>query len=118
MAKKSKRRRQKGKASKTAPADYSIDRYGPLILERRGRFLSLRSEWDPKEFEEYIARVKANREPFREEIKVEIAELLALIERYNPLELLSVIALKTTLQIRKTTRRRPTKERNRTSNML
>lgn len=87
-----KKRNRRG-AKKQPPKDYHVERFGPLILERAGRFVGLRSEWSPKEHEEYIARVRANREPFRQEINEEIKELLKIIEKYNPLDLLAVVAV-------------------------
>lgn len=70
-----------------------MERFGPLVLERSGRFLSLRSEWDPKDHEEYISKVRENREPFREDINSKVRALIEMFEGYNPLELLPAIAL-------------------------
>lgn len=93
MGRKKARAKTRSKGSKTSPKDYSVERYGPLVLERSGRFLSLHSEWDPKDHEEYISRVRENREPFREDINSKIRELIELFKQYNPLELLPAIAL-------------------------
>lgn len=93
MANKRKGKKFKGrKMIKADPNNYEVSRYGPLKLERVGRFVSLTSEWEPEQFKKHIENVRANREPFRQEINEEIRELIRIIEQYNPLELLSTIA--------------------------
>jgi hypothetical protein len=92
MGRKKRQTKTRSKGSKT-PKDYSVERYGPLVLERSGRFLSLRSEWDPKDHEEYISKVRENREPFREDINSKIRQLIEIFKQYNPLELLPAISL-------------------------
>ena len=92
MGRKKKETKTSNKGSKT-PKDYSVERYGPLVLERSGRLLSLRSEWDPKDHKEYISKVRENREPFREDINSKIGQLIEIFKQYNPLELLPAISL-------------------------
>jgi hypothetical protein len=94
MAKKHNRRnKSRRKKARVASAD-EIYQFGPLRLERSGRFVALSSHWPPGEFEKYIARVKAHQEPFRKEITDEIQELIKIMRQCNPLELLSVLAFK------------------------
>lgn len=76
------------------PKNYKVAQYGPLKLEQVGRFISLTSEWEPGEFEKHIENIKANREPFRQEINEAIREVITIVEQYNPLELLSTVASK------------------------
>lgn len=97
MAKKRKGKKSKGrKMIKADPDNYEGYQYGPLKLERTGRFVSLSSEWEPEQFKKHIENIRAHREPFRQEINEEIRELINIIEQYNPLELLSTIATKNT----------------------
>jgi len=93
MSRQKKYKKRKSKAASTPPKDYSVERYGPLILERSGRFLGLRSDWDPHEHEEYIARVREHREPFRQDINAIIKEVSDIAEQNSPLELLAALAL-------------------------
>src|SRR2546427_3831307 len=60
------RRRNPTKRKRVSPDE--VYQYGPLRLERMGRYVGLSSDWAPVEFEKHIARVKANKEPFRNEI--------------------------------------------------
>jgi hypothetical protein len=95
MAKKKKMKRQKKpKMVKVDPKEYEVEQYGPLKLERFGRYVRLSSHWEPEEFKQHLETVKANREPFRQEINEKIRELISLIEEYDPLELLSALAPK------------------------
>src|SRR6185312_10550728 len=94
MAKKNKRRnKSRRRKVRVASAD-EVYEFGPLRLERSGRFVALSSHWPPGEFEKYIARVKAHQEPFRKEISDEIQELITIMRACNSLELLSVLAFK------------------------
>lgn len=93
MGRKRDQKKPRAKGPKNPSEDYSVERYGPLILERSGRFLTVRSEWDPNEHAEYISRVRENREPFREDINSSIHEVIEMMKEYNALELLSAMAL-------------------------
>jgi hypothetical protein len=93
MAKKKRGKKpKKRKMVKVDPKNYEVAQYGPLKMERMGRYVSLSSEWEPREFEKHIENIKANREPFRQEINEAIRELITIAEQYNPLELLSTVA--------------------------
>jgi len=69
-----------------------VYQYGPLRLERTGRYVGLSSNWPPGEFEKHIARVKAHKQPFREEITGKVKELISLMADLDPLELVSHLA--------------------------
>jgi len=92
--KKSTKKKQKKPKAQAVSEDYEVAQYGPLRLERSGRFIRMSSHWEPGEFEKHIEFLKANREPFRDEINSKIKELVALFEQYSPLELLSALAPK------------------------
>jgi len=92
--KKSKNKKQKKPKVKAVSDDYEVAQYGPLRLERSGRFVRMSSHWEPGEFEKHIELLKANRQPLREEINSKIKELVALFEQYSPLELLSAFTPK------------------------
>src|SRR5260370_38986507 len=89
-----KRKHQLRKSRVRAKPPDAVYQFGPIRLERSGRFVALRSHWPPGEFEKYIERVKAHQEPFRQEITDEIQELIMIMRQCNPLELLSVLAFK------------------------
>ena len=87
-------KKQKKPKVKAVSEDYEVAQFGPLRLERSGRFVRLSSHWEPGEFEKHIELLRANREPFRDEINSKIKELVALFEQYSPIELLSALAPK------------------------
>lgn len=87
---KTQKRRNRTKRKRVRPDE--VYQYGPLRLERMGRYVGLSSHWPPGEFEKHIARVKANKEPFRNEINGKVAELRALMSEFDPLELVSHLA--------------------------
>src|SRR5574338_405212 len=91
---KSTKKKQKKPKVKAISEDYEVAQYGPLRLERSGRFIRMSSYWERGEFEKHIEVLKANREPFRNEINSKIKEIVALFEQYSPLELLSALAPK------------------------
>lgn len=85
---------ERRKKVKVDARNYEVVNYGPLRMERIGRVLTLSSHWEPGEFQEYVQRVKAHRSELREDINKKISELAQILEQYDPLELLSAIAIK------------------------
>jgi SEC-C motif len=82
----------KEKKTKFNPSDYEGYQYGPLILERYGKYVQLSSNWDPQEHKEYLGKITANQSNYKFEIDTKIKELFKIAENYNPLELLSALA--------------------------
>ncbi len=82
------------KNKKINPENYEGYSYGPLKLERIGRVVRMSSHWEQKEFEEYKEKVKKERPNFKKAIDEKIIELIALVNQYEPLELLSTISVK------------------------
>lgn len=80
--------------AKFDPKSYEVEQYGPLKLERLGRYVRLSSDWEPGEFEKHIENVKEHQEPFKKEINEKIRELITIVEQYDPLELLSTVAVR------------------------
>ena len=80
------------KKIKIGPEDYEGYRYGPLRLERFGRNILISSDWKPGQFEKHVQRVRSKRPRLKKEIDQKITELLLLIERFEPLELLSTVS--------------------------
>lgn len=68
--------------------------YGPLRIERNGRFLNIRSNWDPVQHKKYIATLKDNRPELKQQIDSLIEEVRTILQSYNPLEILEVVTLK------------------------
>jgi hypothetical protein len=90
MAKKTHHKKHKEGASK----DYEAWQYGPLTLERSGRFLSMRSDWgDGDQFESHMKRIREGRPKHKDGINQKIQEMLSLAPKVDPLELLASIAV-------------------------
>lgn len=86
------RKKRKNKIRKKE-LEYEAVNYGPICIERSGREVKMSSDWNPKDFEEHIENIKAKRPEVRETIDNKIRELISLIERYDPFELLSTVSL-------------------------
>lgn len=76
------------KKKKDTKVEYEAFRRGPLIFERYGREIGIRSEWKPGEYEKYINNVKNNLPDDKISINNKITELKSIIQKYQPLELL------------------------------
>lgn len=74
--------------------DYEVYTYGPLKLERIGRFIRMGSHWEPGQFEKFKERVRRERPEFKKEIDRKIREVLSLIGQFEPLELLATVSVK------------------------
>jgi hypothetical protein len=87
---------KKGKSKKIKikfnPNDYEGYQYGPLTLERYGKYVLLKSNWKPQEHKEYIEKITANQDNYKSEINSKIQDLINIAESHNPLELLSALA--------------------------
>jgi hypothetical protein len=79
------------------PGDYEGYQYGPLRLERHGRYVAMSTHWKPGEYEKHINLIKSKRPGLRTEINAKIQELLTIIEENDPLELLTTISYKNCL---------------------
>ncbi len=73
--------------------DYEAFQYGPIVLERAGRFVSIRANWGKEEFQQYINRVREGRSDHKAQIDKKIQELLTLAKQTDPLELLAAVAV-------------------------
>ena len=87
-----KRRKPKQKKDKFNADDYEGYRYGPLILERYGKYVKISSDWKPEEHKKYIENIKSNQPDFKSDIDNKIQELIKIAENYNPLELSVALA--------------------------
>ena len=85
--------KKKGKDRTDDHQDYEGVRYGPITMERHGRFMRMSSEWSEIEREEFLQNMKAQRPILKEKINQDISELLSLIKQVNPLSLLAMISL-------------------------
>lgn len=74
--------------------DYERFQYGPLLLERYGRYMVMSSHWGPGEFEKNMEYVRSKRPELKNEIDAQIKELLKIIEENDPFEFLAAIAYK------------------------
>lgn len=89
-----KRIMSKKKKSKINPSDYEGFSYGPLKVERIGRFVRMSSHWEPGQFEKFKERVRSRRTKFKEAIDKKIGEALSLVEQFEPLEVLASVSAK------------------------
>ncbi|MHA1942185.1 MAG: YecA family protein [Candidatus Hodarchaeales archaeon] len=76
---------KKGKIKKI---DYEAFKRGPLIFERFGREIGIRVQWEPGEYESYIANVKAKLSEVEDSINKKINQLQHILNEYDPLDLL------------------------------
>src|ERR1700720_791228 len=90
----SKKRENRNRTKRKRVKADEVYQYGPLRLERMGRYVGLSSQWPPGEFEKHIARVKAHKEPFKKEITDKVTALRSLMTEFDPLELISYLAFK------------------------
>lgn len=77
--------------------DYEGFQYGPLRVERLGRFIHLSSQWETGDYIKFINSVKSKRPGIESEINSKIQELLTIIEQNNPIDLLTTISYKNCL---------------------
>lgn len=84
---------QKKKKAKK-PKDYERFQYGPLLIERSGRYVVMSSHWKPGAFEKHLEYVRSQRPELKKEIDAQIQELLKIIEENDPFELLASISYK------------------------
>jgi len=91
MGKKSKGKNRKRRKKRE---DYEAYQYGPLRLERHGRYVAMSTRWKPGEYEKHINFIKSKRPELRTEINAKIQELLKIIEENDPFELLAIISHK------------------------
>jgi len=92
MGRKSSRKVNDKKVKKRV-SDYEGFRFGPLIIERFGRYIKYSSKWKPGEHKEHMKYIRKNRPEFRKEIDRKITEILTLINTYDPLRLIFPISL-------------------------
>lgn len=66
---------------------------GPITIERIGRLIYMRSNWDPEEHRRYMQQVKQARPRFKRDIDDKIQRLSNLVKEYNSLVLLTAMSL-------------------------
>jgi len=76
------------------PKDYERFQYGPLLIERYGRYMVMSSHWKPGEFEKHMEHVRSKRPELKNDINSQVQELLNIIEENDPFELLASISYK------------------------
>jgi hypothetical protein len=69
-----KRKKPKQKKDKLNPNDYEGYQYGPLILERYGKYVKISSDWQPQEHKEYLENIKSNQPKFKSDIDNKIQD--------------------------------------------
>ena len=72
--------------------DYEGVRYGPITMERYGRFMRMSSDWSKIERERFLQNLKDQRPILKEKINQEIFELLSLIKQVDPLSFLTMVS--------------------------
>lgn len=85
---------KKRKKGRFDPSRYEGFSYGPIRVERFGRLVRIRSEWEPGQFEKFRESVKNRRSEFKIEIDQKVAGLLSLIQEFDPMQLLSVVSIR------------------------
>jgi len=76
------------KKSKSKKIDYEVFRRGPLIFERFGKEIGIRVQWEPGQYENYVANVKEELPKVEISINKKIRQLKDILNKYEPLELL------------------------------
>jgi hypothetical protein len=89
-----KSRKKKTKKPKKVQKDYEGYQYGPIRLERFGRYTVMSSHWKPGEHQKFIEHVKSKRPELKNDIDKKIQELVSIIEKNDPFELLTTISSK------------------------
>lgn len=79
---------------KINPNNYEGYTYGPIKVERVGRVVKVSSNWEQGQFNKVKERVKNERTKFKKTIDRKIEEVLSLIGRFEPLELLASVSIK------------------------
>ena len=80
--------------TKKKKIDYERFDYGPIKLERFGRFIRASSNWGPGEHEDFKEKVLEDRPKLKKDIDNKIQRNISLINQYNPFDLLSSLSLK------------------------
>lgn len=73
--------------------DHEVHKYGPITLERNGRVLRMGSDLGEAEFESHLKKMRESRPRLKGNINNNIAELLEIIDKYDPLELLAIVSM-------------------------
>ncbi|MCJ7458897.1 MAG: hypothetical protein MUP17_07890 [candidate division Zixibacteria bacterium] len=71
--------------------DIEILNFGPLRIERRGRFIRMSSHWDEKDHQEFLKKIAKEQPTLKSRIDREIQELRSLLTQHDSLELLSPV---------------------------
>ncbi len=66
---------------------------GPITVERDGRIIVMRSNWDPEEHTKFMQQIKRGRPNFKREIDDKIQRLADLVKEHDPLITLTDISL-------------------------
>ena len=67
--------------------------FGPIQIERIGRIIKIKSNWEENQHIKFMDDIKNKRPKFKKEIDEKIEELLKIVKEYNPLELLTPISV-------------------------
>lgn len=78
---------------KNADTDYEEVNYGPIKIIRNGRYVYMKSDFDPESFKKYREGLKGYRLDLKKEIDITINKLLQLIENFDPLFFLTSISI-------------------------
>lgn len=90
------KKRKKGKRNKRKlkKGEYEGYQVGPLTFERFGRVVRMQSDWDPVSFAKHISKIQKDRPTVKAGISRKISDLRDLMAQYDPIELLSAIAVR------------------------
>ena len=85
---------KKKKKRKVIQKPDEVLEYGPIRLERYGRFLQQTSMMTEQGAKKYRERLKASQPELRENINSTITRLIEIAEQYDPFQLLSTVSIK------------------------
>lgn len=90
-----------GKALKTTKLnkdqEYEFFQYGPLVLERKGRYVSLKNIGSEDDLKKIRDKIKENRPNMKKGIGEDISKLIETIKQYDPVQLIHNLAFENTI---------------------
>ena len=86
MKRKQSNKRKRNRKPKSTPDE--VASFGPVRIERFGRFVRLSNTSTPEQHAEYLTRAQEANQKLFEDLKKEVPELQKLIKQYDPIELM------------------------------
>ena len=78
---------------KTIDNNYEEISYGPITIIRNGKYVYIKSDFDPESFKKYREGLKDHRIDLKKKIDATVNKLLQLIENFDPLFFLTSISI-------------------------